>query len=141
MSRDISFKLSNGVTVPGLGFGTFASENAKGESYRAVLHALRTGYRHFDCAWFYQNEDEVGDAIADFLKESKDVTRKDLFIATKVWNHLHEKDEVIWSLEDSLKKLKLDYVDLFLIHWPIACEKDENNMPKIGPDGKVSPSP
>lgn len=136
MSREITFKLSNGVSIPGLGFGTFANEGAKGESYAAVLHALRTGYRHFDCAWFYKNEEEVGDAIADFLKENQQVSRKDLFICTKVWNHLHEKDEVIWSLEDSLKKLRLDYVDLFLVHWPIACEKDDKNMPKIGPDGK-----
>lgn len=137
MSRAVTFKLSNGVAIPGLGFGTFASEGAEGESYRAVLHALKTGYRHLDCAWFYQNEEEVGDAIADFLKETPSVKREDLFVCTKVWNHLHEKDEVQWSLEDSLKKLKLDYVDLFLIHWPIACEKNDKNMPKIGADGKV----
>lgn len=137
MSRNITFKLSNGVTIPGLGFGTFSNEGSKGEAYKAVLHALRTGYRHLDCAWFYLNEDEIGQAIQDFLKENTSVKRSDLFITTKVWNHLHEKDEVAWSLENSLKNLQLDYVDLFLIHWPIACEKDDKNMPKIGPDGKV----
>lgn len=63
--------------------------------------------------------------------------RKDLFICTKVWNHLHEPDEVNWSLEDSLKNLKLDYVDLFLIHWPIAAERTEDYNPKLGLDGKV----
>ncbi|DAA77774.1 TPA_exp: Uncharacterized protein A8136_6320 [Trichophyton benhamiae CBS 112371] len=136
MSRNITFKLSNGVTIPGLGFGTFSNEGSKGEAYKAVLHALRTGYRHLDCAWFYLNEDEIGQAIQDFLKENTSVKRSDLFITTKVWNHLHEKDEVAWSLENSLKNLQLDYVDLFLIHWPIACEKDDKNMPKIGPDGK-----
>ncbi|KAL1953289.1 hypothetical protein VTO42DRAFT_3323 [Malbranchea cinnamomea] len=136
MSRNITFKLRNGVTIPGLGFGTFSNEGAKGETYNAVLHALKTGYRHFDCAWFYLNEDEVGDAIEDFLKDNPNVKRSDLFITTKVWNHLHEYDEVLWSLNDSLKKLKLDYVDLFLIHWPIAAERDENYRPKIGPDGK-----
>ncbi|EEQ85627.1 Glycerol 2-dehydrogenase (NADP(+)) [Blastomyces dermatitidis] len=136
MSLDIKFKLSNGVTIPGLGFGTFANEGAKGESYAAVLHALRTGYRHLDCAWFYLNEDEVGQAIHDFLKENTNVKRSDIFVTTKVWNHLHEKDEVEWSLNDSLKRLKLDYVDLFLIHWPIACESNEKGLPKIGPDGK-----
>lgn len=138
MSLDIKFTLSNGVTIPGLGFGTFADEGAKGESYAAVLHALRTGYRHLDCAWFYLNEEEIGQAIHDFLKENTNVKRSDIFVATKVWNHMHEKDEVQWSLDDSLKKLKLEYVDLFLIHWPIACESDEKGLPKIGPDGKVS---
>ncbi|KAF3481914.1 GCY protein [Arthroderma uncinatum] len=136
MSRNITFKLSNGVTIPGLGFGTFSNEGSKGEAYKAVLHALRTGYRHLDCAWFYLNEDEIGQAIQDFLKENTSVKRSDLFITTKVWNHLHEKDEVAWSLDNSLKNLQLDYVDLFLVHWPIACEKDDKWMPKIGPDGK-----
>lgn len=136
MSEHTTFKLSNGVEVPALGFGTFSSEGSKGEAYKVVLHALRTGYRHLDCAWFYQNEDEIGDAIRDFLSENTQVKRSDLFIATKVWNHLHEKDEVAWSLNESLKNLKLDYIDLFLIHWPIACEKTEDNWPKIGHDGK-----
>lgn len=134
MSR--TFTLNNGVVIPGLGFGTFANEGAKGESYKAVKKALEVGYRHMDCAWFYQNEAEVGDAIRDFLKETPGVTRKDLFICTKVWNHLHQPEDVKWSLNDSLKKLGVDYVDLFLVHWPIAAERDEDHMPKIGPDGR-----
>jgi diketogulonate reductase-like aldo/keto reductase len=139
MSRNITFTLSNGVKIPGLGFGTFASEGSPGETYRAVLHALRTGYRHLDCAWFYRNEDEVGNGIADFLRESNGkVSREDIFVTTKVWNHLHGTEGVKWSLTDSLKRLKLEYVDLFLIHWPIAVEADKETMlPKIGSDGKV----
>lgn len=136
MSEGKTFKLSNGVEIPAVGFGTFSSEGSKGQAYEAVLHALRTGYRHLDCAWFYLNEDEIGDAIRDFLKENTSVKRSDLFIATKVWNHLHEFDEVKWSLNNSLKMLQLDYVDLFLVHWPIAAEKDDKNMPKLGADGK-----
>lgn len=89
-----------------------------------------------DCAWFYQNEDEVGEAIQDFLKENSSVKRSDLFIVTKVWNHLHEPEEVKWSIEDSLKKLKTDYIDLFLVHWPIAVESDEQTkMPKTNEQG------
>lgn len=137
MSSGVTFKLNNGVTIPGVGFGTFANEGAKGSTYKAVLHALRTGYRHLDCAWFYLNEEEVGDAIQDFLKENPSVKREELFITTKVWNHLHRYEDVIWSLNDSLKKLRLDYVDLYLIHWPIAAEKETQEKPKIGPDGKV----
>ncbi|RYP51297.1 hypothetical protein DL769_010826 [Monosporascus sp. CRB-8-3] len=136
VSNKTTFTLNNGVKIPGLGFGTFASEGAKGETYKAVKCALEVGYRHLDCAWFYQNEDEIGEAIRDFLKENPSVKREDLFITTKVWNHLHEPEEVEWSLENSLKHLGLDYVDLFLVHWPIAAEKDDKYMPKIGPDGK-----
>lgn len=136
VSNKTTFTLNNGVKIPGLGFGTFASEGAKGETYKAVKCALEVGYRHLDCAWFYQNEDEIGEAIRDFLKENPSVKRKDLFITTKVWNHLHEPEEVEWSLENSLKHFGLDYVDLFLVHWPIAAEKDDKYMPKIGPDGK-----
>ncbi|KAL1979112.1 hypothetical protein VTN96DRAFT_6839 [Rasamsonia emersonii] len=136
MSSGITFKLYNGVSMPGVGFGTFANEGVKGETYKAVLHALRTGYRHLDCAWHYANEDEVGQAIQDFLKENPSVKRQDIFVTTKVWNHLHRYDDVLWSLNDSLKKLQLDYVDLFLVHWPIAAEKESREKPKIGPDGK-----
>lgn len=136
VSNATTFTLNNGVKIPGVGFGTFASEGAAGETYKAVTHALKVGYRHLDCAWFYRNEKEVGDAVRDFLKDNASVKREDIFITTKVWNHLHEPDEVRWSLEDSLEQLGLDYVDLFLVHWPIAAEKDGNNKPKIGADGK-----
>ncbi|KAK1911338.1 Glycerol 2-dehydrogenase (NADP(+)) [Pyrenophora teres f. teres] len=136
LANQKTFKLSNGVTIPAVGFGTFASEGASGETYAAVTTALKTGYRHLDCAWFYQNEGEVGDAVRDFLKENPNVTRKDLFICTKVWNHLHEPSEVKWSIDQSLQKLGMDYIDAFLVHWPIASESDDNHMPKIGADGK-----
>ncbi|EWG53721.1 hypothetical protein FVEG_12091 [Fusarium verticillioides 7600] len=136
LSNKTTFTLNNGVKMPGLGFGTFANEGAKGETYDAVKCALKVGYRHLDCAWFYLNEGEVGQAVRDFLAENKDVKREDIFICTKVWNHLHEPEEVKWSFENSLKNFGLDYIDLFLIHWPIAAEKDEDYKPKIGPDGK-----
>ncbi|KAI2780320.1 Aldo/keto reductase [Daldinia loculata] len=131
-----TFTLNNGVKIPAIGFGTFANEGAKGETYKAVTAALEVGYRHLDCAWFYKNEAEVGEALRDFLAKNKSVKREDIFICTKVWQHLHEPDEVKWSLENSLQNFGLDYVDLFLIHWPIAAERDDNYMPKIGADGK-----
>lgn len=131
-----TFTLSNGVIIPGVGFGTFANEGSKGETYSAVKCALDAGYRHLDCAWFYKNEEEVGEAIRDFLKSNTAVKREDLFICTKVWNHLHQPEDVRWSIQNSLERLGLTYIDLFLIHWPIAAEKDEENNPKIGPDGK-----
>lgn len=132
-----TFTLNNGVKMPGLGFGTFANEGAKGESYAAVKKALAVGYRHLDCAAFYQNEDEVGEAIRDFIKENPGkLKREDLFICTKAWNHMHDPEDVKYSLQQSLTKLGLDYVDLFLVHWPIAAERTDDYQPKIGADGK-----
>ena len=136
MASQKTYTLNNGVRIPAVGFGTFANEGAKGETYRAVSKALEVGYRHLDCAWFYLNENEVGDALHDFLQKHPDVKRKDIFLCTKVWNHLHQPEDVKWSLQSSLSKLRVDYIDLFLVHWPIAAEKDDDYMPKIGPDGK-----
>ncbi|KAL6706555.1 Glycerol 2-dehydrogenase (NADP(+)) [Coniothyrium glycines] len=136
LANEKTFRLSNGVTIPGIGFGTFANEGSVGETYAAVTHALNTGYRHLDCAWFYQNEHEIGDAVRDFLAKNPNVTRQDIFICTKVWNHMHEPEEVKWSFENSLRQMKLDYIDLFLVHWPIAAQRDENYKPKLGADGK-----
>ncbi|PYI18609.1 aldo/keto reductase family protein [Aspergillus japonicus CBS 114.51] len=136
MSSGKTFTLSNGVKIPAVGFGTFASEGSKGETYDAVTAALNIGYRHLDCAWFYLNEDEVGQAVKDFLKKNPSVKREDIFICTKVWNHLHRPEDVEWSVNNSLEKLQLDYIDLFLVHWPIAAEKETQEKPKIGPDGK-----
>lgn len=131
-------KLNNGVEIPALGFGTFANEGSKGETHKAVMHALNSGYRHLDCAWFYQNEDEVGTGVHEFLSKNSSVKREDIFICTKVWNHLHDPADVEWSLKSSLERLQTSYVDLFLVHWPIASEKHEDYTVKIGSDGKVS---
>ena len=131
-----TYTLNNGVKIPAVGFGTFANEGAKGETYRAVSKALDVGYRHLDCAWFYNNEDEVGDALHDFLGKNPGVKREDIFICTKVWNHLHRPEDVRWSFEDSCAKLRVDYIDLYLVHWPSAAEKNEDHTVKLGPDGK-----
>jgi diketogulonate reductase-like aldo/keto reductase len=129
-------KLCSGGQIPALGFGTYDPLNEPGKCYTSVRGALEAGYRHLDCAAYYLNESEAGNAIYDFLQANPSVSRKDLFITTKVWNHLHEPKDVEWSLRKSLKELRLDYVDLFLIHWPIACMKDDDMMPLRGPDGK-----
>jgi diketogulonate reductase-like aldo/keto reductase len=136
MGSSKTYTLNNGVKIPAVGFGTFANEGAKGETYKAVSKALEVGYRHLDCAWFYQNEDEVGDALRDFLSKNPNVKREDVFICTKVWNHLHRPEDVKWSFQDSCRKLRVDYIDLYLVHWPIAAEKNEDYSVKIGPDGK-----
>ena len=108
--------LSNGTKMPCLGFGTWQSLDGD-EAYNAVLSALRLGYRHIDTATAYGNEKSVGRAIADFLKEGY-VKRSELFITTKLWNEEHGYENTQKAIERSLEKLGLDYVDLYLIHWP-----------------------
>lgn len=85
----------------------------------AVKDAIDAGYRHFDCAWFYGNEDEVGKGIHAKLSDGT-IKREDIFVTSKLWNNFHAKEKVVPMLKDTLKSLKLDYLDLFLIHWPFG---------------------
>ncbi|MBU3219409.1 aldo/keto reductase [Clostridium algidicarnis] len=113
-----SFKLNNGIQMPCLGFGTFEIE--KDDAIRAsILEALNVGYRHIDTASMYKNEEGIGNAI----KES-DVLRREIFLTSKVWNGDHGYDSTLKAFEASLKKLKTDYLDLYLIHWPKDLNKE-----------------
>ncbi len=116
MDRNSTYELSNGVRIPVVGFGTWQSADGD-EAYNAVLTALRAGYRHIDTAAAYENEESVGKAINDFMKESG-VSRKDLFVTTKLWNGDHGRTLTEKAIDSSLSKLGLDYLDLYLIHWP-----------------------
>ena len=111
-----TFTLANGVKIPCVGFGTWQSADGT-EAYNAVLSALRNGYRHIDTAAAYENEESVGRAINDFLKESG-TAREEIFVTTKLWNDDHGYESAKKAIEISLKKLNLDYLDLYLIHWP-----------------------
>ncbi|KAF9314728.1 hypothetical protein BG000_008624 [Podila horticola] len=106
-------KLNTGASIPHVGLGTWQSKPDVVK--HAVKVALQSGYRHIDCAWIYGNEKEVGEAIRE-----SNIPREELFITTKLWNNSHRPEEVLPALEASLKNLGLDYVDLYLIHWPIA---------------------
>jgi len=101
----------NGVRVPTLGFGTYMLQGKA--CIEATEHALQIGYRHIDTAQFYDNEEAVGTAI-----KNSPVKREDIFLVTKVWPSNFSDKAFIPSVENSLKQLKLDYVDLLLIHWP-----------------------
>jgi len=81
--------------------------------------ALHVGYRHIDTVAVYGNEEEIGEALAEVFTEGE-IFREDVFITSKLWNDSHVEEQVRHALEDSLKKLKLDYLDLYLIHWPVA---------------------
>jgi len=112
---------SNGDQMPLVGLGTWKS--APGEVYQAVRTAIEIGYRHFDCAWRYANESEIGQALIDAINAG-DVTREELWITSKLWNNAHQKDQVAVGLNDTLKQLQLDYLDLYLIHWPVAIKPE-----------------
>lgn len=112
-----TLKLRDGTDFPAFGLGTWLSEPEA--VYRAVRHALEIGYRHVDCAWIYLNEEEVGRGIAEAIAAG-DVTREQLWVTTKLWNDHHDPAHVEAGLQRSLKLLGLDYVDLYLMHWPVA---------------------
>ncbi len=108
-----------------LGLGTWKSST--GEVYGAVSEAIKIGYRHIDCAFIYENEAEIGLAIKDAISDGT-VTREELWITSKLWNNRHGKDNVIGALKKALEDLQLDYLDLYLIHWPIPI-KEQFKLP------------
>lgn len=107
--------------MPALGLGTWKS--APGDVYKAVKIAIKTGYRHIDCAPVYGNEKEVGQAITECIAEGI-VKRNELWITSKLWNNRHARADVVPALKQTLSDLNTSYLDLFLIHWPIALKKE-----------------
>ncbi len=123
--------LITGDKIPGLGLGTFGSDRFSHEEVaEAVKNAIRIGYRHIDCASVYQNEKHIGKAIAEVIAENT-VRREELWITSKVWNDMHDK--VIEACRQSLKDLHLQYLDLYLVHWPFpnyhapGCDVDSRH--------------
>lgn len=115
-SLSSTYTLANGTRIPCIGFGTWQTPDGD-VAYESVLAALRAGYKHIDTATAYGNEESVGRAINDFLKEGK-VKREELFITTKLHNKDHGYEATKAAIANSLELLGLDYLDLYLIHWP-----------------------
>jgi len=118
-----SVTLNNGKTMPLLGLGTWKSK--PGEVAKAVEHALKAGYRHIDGAYLYGNEKEVGEGI-----KASGVPREEIFVTSKLWNTKHHPDDVEVACRKTLDDLGLDYVDLYLIHWPFAYQRGDNPFPQ-----------
>lgn len=103
--------LHNGVRIPQLGFGVYLIPNE--DMPEVMKHAFKAGYRHVDTAQYYKNESGLGKAI-----QASNIDREQLFITTKVWNSHHGYDQTLAAFQESLDKLQLDYIDLYLVHWP-----------------------
>jgi diketogulonate reductase-like aldo/keto reductase len=109
--------LYTGAKMPAIGLGTFGSDHVPaGDVAAAVKSAAHYGYRHFDCASVYGNEAEIGVALAAVMAGG--VKREELWITSKLWNDKHDPGDVIASCEKSLADLRLDYLDMYLVHWP-----------------------
>ncbi|HEX8712242.1 MAG TPA: aldo/keto reductase [Terracidiphilus sp.] len=108
-------KLKSGARMPAIGLGTFGSDHVSpAQVAEAVKGAAAIGYRHFDCASVYGNEREIGAALESIMKSG--IRREDLWITSKVWNDRH--DDVVGSCRQTLADLRLEYLDLYLVHWP-----------------------
>ncbi len=116
-----TLQFRNGDAMPALGLGTWQAE--PGVVGAAVRAAVEAGYRHIDCAAIYGNEPEIGEALATCFAEGI-VKRDDLWITSKLWNNRHAPDDVQPALEQTLSDLRIDALDLYLVHWPIALRKD-----------------
>ncbi len=125
-------KLNNGVVIPRLGLGVYQSSPGQ-VTQRAVEYALKIGYRHIDTARIYNNETDVGTAL-----RKSGIKREDVFITTKLWNSDHGYETALKACDDSLKRLGLKYLDLYLIHWPVPEIRNESwdALTRLLKDGK-----
>ncbi|GFR45269.1 hypothetical protein Agub_g6375, partial [Astrephomene gubernaculifera] len=123
-----SAKLLSGYSIPLVGLGTWKS--AKGEVGAAVATALRQGYRHIDCAKIYQNEHEVGEALSAVLSEGV-VRREEVFITSKLWNSDHEPSRVEAACRRTMEDLRVSYLDLYLMHWPVSGNSGPEVLPRL----------
>ena len=120
-----------GAKIPAVGLGTFGSDRLSGEIIaEAVKGAIAVGYRHIDCASVYGNEHQIGQALREVMAAG--ITRDELWITSKVWNDMHGDGDVLLSCAKTLKDLKLDYLDLYLVHWPFP----NFHAPNVGVDSR-----
>jgi len=120
LTLQTTMPLSDGTAMPLFGFGTYQISNG-GSCYRAVRHALYVGYRHVDTAAFYGNEEDVGRAVRD-----SGLPRESIYVTTKLWNSDQGYEPALRAFDRSMQRLGLDYVDLYLIHWPEPGKRSDS---------------
>ncbi|OWB72809.1 D-arabinose 1-dehydrogenase [NAD(P)+] activity protein [[Candida] boidinii] len=126
-----TIKLNTGAFIPAVGFGTVCNEENRSWFKDVVIAAIESGYRHIDTAWYYGTEEIIGEALQEVFAKGE-IKREDLFVTTKVWPSFYKNPSK--SLDESLTALKLDYVDLFLQHWPLGFASDDNGKPEVPKD-------
>lgn len=133
MNLHSTYTLHNGVKIPFMGLGVFRSPAGE-VTCNAVFHAIKAGYRHIDTAKIYANEQDVGKAIIE-----SDVPREEIFVTTKLANGDQGYDSTLRAINESLNKLQMDYVDLYLMHWPVEDLRLESwkAMEQLLADGKA----
>ncbi|XP_078509614.1 estradiol 17 beta-dehydrogenase 5-like [Lissotriton helveticus] len=136
LNKDSFITMNDGNRIPVLGFGTYAPEDVpKSQAKEGVKVAIEVGYRHIDAAFLYQNEVEVGEAIREKIADGT-VKREEIFSTGKLWSTFHSPELVRIGLEKSLKALQLNYMDLFIIHWPVSFKPGDNPVP-MDENGKI----
>ncbi|XP_052187026.1 NADPH-dependent aldo-keto reductase, chloroplastic-like [Diospyros lotus] len=118
-NNQVTVLLNSGTTIPIMGFGTFSSMNDRKETKQAVHMALQMGYRHFDTARIYGSEPAVGEALTEAI-HGQMIDREDTFLTSKLWSSDHH--DPLSALNQTLKKLGMEYVDMYLVHWPVKLK-------------------